>query len=125
VTLARRIADRIRESGPITVAAYMEAALQDPAEGYYRQGDPLGRAGDFVTAPEISQMFGEMLGLWCAEGWLAAGSPDPLAGRARSAAAPWMADALRATARVPGFPRRHAPAPRRVEPRPARRQAAC
>ena len=104
MTLARRIADRIRESGPITVAAYMEAALQDPAEGYYRQGDPLGRAGDFVTAPEISQMFGEMLGLWCAEGWLAAGSPDPFQlvelGPGRGTL---MADALRATARVPGF----------------------
>ena len=77
MTLATRIADRIRAGGAITVADFMAAALQDPEEGYYRRGDPLGRGGDFTTAPEISQMFGELLGLWCAEGWLSAGRPDP------------------------------------------------
>ncbi|BBK44759.1 ATP synthase subunit beta [Allostella vacuolata] len=103
-TLAGRIAGRIREEGPITVAAYMAAALQDPEDGYYRRGDPLGRGGDFVTAPEISQMFGEMIGLWCVDGWLADGAPDPFQlvelGPGRGTL---MADALRAAAIRPAF----------------------
>lgn len=104
MTLARRLTDRIRRDGPISVADFMAAALQDPDDGYYRQGDPLGRAGDFTTAPEISQMFGELIGLWCAETWLTAGAPAPFRlvelGPGRGTL---MADALRATARVPGF----------------------
>ncbi|BBK39221.1 ATP synthase subunit beta [Allostella sp. ATCC 35155] len=104
MTLAERIAGRIRTGGAITVAEFMAAALQDPEGGYYRRDDPLGRGGDFTTAPEISQMFGEMLGLWCAADWLTAGRPAPFRlvelGPGRGTL---MADALRATAHVPGF----------------------
>ncbi|HLF59431.1 MAG TPA: SAM-dependent methyltransferase [Alphaproteobacteria bacterium] len=59
------LAERIARSGPIPVADFMAAALGDPRFGYYTQRAPFGAAGDFVTAPEISQMFGEIIGLWC------------------------------------------------------------
>ena len=64
--------------GPISVARYMALALGHPTHGYYMTRDPLGAAGDFTTAPEISQMFGELLGLWAAARWRAMGSPDPV-----------------------------------------------
>lgn len=103
-SLAALMRDMIAARGPMTVADYMELALQHPDYGYYRHGDPLGRAGDFVTAPEISQMFGEMVGVWCAETWRMVGSPTPFAlielGPGRGTL---MKDALRATRRVPGF----------------------
>ncbi len=53
----------------------MAMALHDPAAGYYATRDPFGAAGDFVTAPEISQMFGEFLGLWCVQVWHDQGRP--------------------------------------------------
>ena len=69
-TLNERIAALIAAQGPISVAQYMALALHDPEGGYYSTRDPFGRAGDFITAPEISQMFGEILGLWWARcGW--------------------------------------------------------
>ena len=64
--LAARLAERIAQQGPITVADYMAEALAHPRHGYYMTGDPFGARGDFVTAPEVSQMFGELIGLWCA-----------------------------------------------------------
>ncbi len=67
--LAGLIADEIATGGPITVARFMELALGHPEHGYYRTRDPLGRAGDFITAPEVSQMFGELIGLWAAVMW--------------------------------------------------------
>ena len=72
---AARFHRLIRQLGPIPVAQYMgeSNAL------YYTSRDPLGAAGDFVTAPEISQMFGEMVGLWCADLWQRAGQPDTAA----------------------------------------------
>lgn len=76
--LGERLARRIAAGGPITIAEFMAAALYDPAAGYYTTGRPLGRAGDFVTAPEVSQMFGELLGLWCADTWQRLGAPAPL-----------------------------------------------
>jgi NADH dehydrogenase [ubiquinone] 1 alpha subcomplex assembly factor 7 len=72
------LARRIRETGPISVADYMRAALADPLHGYYMTRDPLGAAGDFVTAPEISQIFGELIGVWIADCWDAMGRPRPL-----------------------------------------------
>ncbi len=73
--LGRRLARLIAEAGPITVADYMAHCLGDPEHGYYLAREPFGPGGDFVTAPEISQMFGELLGAWIAEAWHAAGRP--------------------------------------------------
>ncbi len=102
--LAERLARRISATGPMTIADYMAACLFDPQHGYYATRDPLGAAGDFVTAPEISQMFGECLGLALAQAWLDRGAPAPFAlvelGPGRGTL---MSDVLRATAQVPGF----------------------
>jgi NADH dehydrogenase [ubiquinone] 1 alpha subcomplex assembly factor 7 len=102
--LARIIARAIRERGPLDLGAYMALALQHPVHGYYATRDPLGLGGDFVTAPEISQVFGELLGLALAQAWLDLGAPA----RARlvelgPGRGTLMADAWRATATVPGF----------------------
>ena len=88
----------------MTLADYMADCLMHPAHGYYATRDPFGAAGDFVTAPEISQMFGELLGLALAQCWLDQGAPAPFTlaelGPGRGTL---MADALRATRGVPGF----------------------
>jgi NADH dehydrogenase [ubiquinone] 1 alpha subcomplex assembly factor 7 len=102
--LGRLLARRIALTGPISVADFMAEALGHPRFGYYRKAMPLGAAGDFTTAPEISQMFGELLGAWLAERWLSMGRP-PLVrlvelGPGRGTL---MADALRATRGVAGF----------------------
>jgi len=73
--LAARIARRIARTGPLTVADFMAAALTDPEDGYYRKADPLGAAGDFTTAPEISQLFGELIGAWLVDCWEKLGRP--------------------------------------------------
>lgn len=75
--LAGRIVDLIRQRGPITVERYWNLALFDPQDGYYTSRDPFGRGGDFTTAPEISQMFGELIGAWVLAGWHALGRPSP------------------------------------------------
>lgn len=102
--LARLLVERIREGGPITVADYMAECLLHPVHGYYTTRDPFGAAGDFTTAPEISQMFGELVGLALAQAWLDQGSPSPFTlaelGPGRGTL---MADILRATKAVPGF----------------------
>jgi NADH dehydrogenase [ubiquinone] 1 alpha subcomplex assembly factor 7 len=69
---------RIAESGPLSVADYVAEALWHPEHGYYANRDPLGAAGDFTTAPEISQVFGELIGAWCVEVWRAMGAPNPV-----------------------------------------------
>jgi SAM-dependent MidA family methyltransferase len=88
----------------MTLADYMAACLLDPEEGYYTTRLPFGAAGDFVTAPEISQMFGELLGLALAQAWFDQGAPAPFVlaelGPGRGTL---MADALRALRRAPGF----------------------
>ena len=82
----------------------MELALAHPEYGYYMNRDPFGATGDFTTAPEISQMFGELIGLWAAEVWTAMGSPNPVRlielGPGRGTL---MSDALRAARIVPEF----------------------
>ncbi len=92
----------IRSSGPMPVWRYMELCLLHPQHGYYIARDPLGREGDFTTAPEVSQMFGELLGLWAASVWKAIGSPALLRlielGPGRGT---MMADALRALRVLP------------------------
>jgi NADH dehydrogenase [ubiquinone] 1 alpha subcomplex assembly factor 7 len=77
-TLADRLARRIRTGGPITVAEYMASALSDPRHGYYRTASPIGTEGDFTTAPEISQMFGELIAAWLVECWMQMGRPLPV-----------------------------------------------
>ena len=73
------IRDEILASGPIGLDRYMTLCLGHPVHGYYRTRDPLGARGDFVTAPEISQMFGELIGIWIAATWEAMGAPPDLA----------------------------------------------
>ncbi len=103
-TLGDEIKAMIAAEGPITVERYMELALAHPEHGYYMNRDPFGAAGDFTTAPEISQMFGELLGLWAAECWNAMGRPNPVRlielGPGRGTL---MSDALRAARIVPEF----------------------
>ena len=104
--LAGRIARRIRREGPSTLAAYMAMALHDPEDGYYACHDPLGRAGDFITAPEISQIFGELIGLWCADLWQRMGRPDPvIVAELGPGRGTLMSDFLHATASAPDFRR--------------------
>ncbi len=102
--LAQRLARRIAASGPLTIADYMAECLLHPEHGYYTTRDPLGASGDFTTAPEISQMFGELLGLCLAQAWIDQGAPARFAlaelGPGRGTL---MADCLRATRGVAGF----------------------
>lgn len=74
-SLKQRILQHIRDSGPMNIASYMSWCLLDPTQGYYPTRDPLGVDGDFITAPEISQMFGELLGIWLLQSWRNMGSP--------------------------------------------------
>lgn len=95
---------RIALNGPMTVADFMAEALGHPTHGYYITRDPLGAAGDFTTAPEISQMFGEMIGLWLAECWRLSGQPAPfILAELGPGRGTLMADILRAGRMMPGF----------------------
>ncbi|WP_371168530.1 class I SAM-dependent methyltransferase [Aliiroseovarius sp. 2305UL8-7] len=102
--LADILRRRISTIGPISIADYMAECLMYPDHGYYATRDPFGASGDFITAPEITQMFGEMLGLAVAQAWVDQGSPARFSlvelGPGRGTL---MADMLRATAGVPGF----------------------
>ena len=102
--LAAILARRIAADGPMRLSDYMAECLLNPVHGYYATRDPFGAAGDFTTAPEISQMFGELLGLCLAQCWLDQGSPAPFAlaeiGPGRGTL---MADMLRAIRAVPGM----------------------
>jgi SAM-dependent MidA family methyltransferase len=95
---------RIAMAGPMPVRQFMAMCLTDPQHGYYMTRDPLGRAGDFVTSPEISQVFGELIGLWAASAWHLMGAPENVRlvelGPGRGS---MMADALRAAQVVPAF----------------------
>jgi len=94
----------IATAGPMPVSRYMELCLSHPEYGYYVTHDPFGREGDFITAPEISQMFGELIGLWSASVWNMMGMPEKVQlielGPGRGT---MMADALRALRILPAF----------------------
>ncbi|MEZ5670313.1 MAG: SAM-dependent methyltransferase [Alphaproteobacteria bacterium] len=97
--LVERMIRLIREDGPLRLDAFIRMAMTDPDHGYYVVGTPIGAEGDFITAPEVSQVFGELVGLWCVDRWQAIGSPAPFnlveLGPGRGVL---MADALRAGA---------------------------
>ena len=94
--LPERLARAIALAGPMSVAQYMAAANAH----YYATRDPLGAGGDFTTAPEISQMFGELIGLWCADLWDRAGRPDVAWVELGPGRGTLAADALRAMAKA-------------------------
>lgn len=104
MSLRDELIARIRAGGPVSLADYMAECLLHPVHGYYVTRDPLGAAGDFTTSPEISQMFGELIGLALAQCWLDQGRPSPFTlaelGPGRGTL---MADLLRAARAVPGF----------------------
>ncbi len=103
-SLLERIKRQIELEGPLTIADYMSTCLSDPQAGYYTTAKPFGRNGDFVTAPEISQIFGELIGIWCVEKWRRMGAPKRFnlveIGPGRGTL---MADLLRAAAVGEGF----------------------
>ena len=94
----------IAREGPLSISDFMHAALAHPEHGYYVTRDPLGPPGDFITAPEVSQMFGEMIGLWVVQCWLEMGAPKPFRlvewGPGRGT---MMADMVRAARTHPDF----------------------
>ena len=115
----------IAAAGPMPVADYMRLCLSHPQYGYYITRDPFGADGDFITAPEISQMFGELVGLWMAAVWRQMGAPDNVRmvelGPGRGTL---LADALRATIVLGDFARCHGSASGRDQPAPAKEPAA-
>lgn len=102
--LAARLKERIIRDGPLSVADFMESCLADASAGYYPSRQPIGEHGDFITAPEISQIFGELIGLWAIAAWQSMGKPSAVVvaelGPGRGTL---MADALRAWRSVPAF----------------------
>jgi len=104
LSLAARLHARIAKSGPLSVEAFMQACLSDAVSGAYASRQPIGGAGDFITAPEISQIFGELIGLWAVAVWQSMGGPRGLTvaelGPGRGTL---LADALRAWRGVPKF----------------------
>jgi NADH dehydrogenase [ubiquinone] 1 alpha subcomplex assembly factor 7 len=102
--LGEYLKQHISQNGPIDVGQFMGLCLGHPEHGYYMKRDPFGAGGDFTTAPEISQMFGEMIGVWAADTWMKMGSPSHFilleCGPGRGTL---MADLLRGTKHVPGF----------------------
>lgn len=103
-SLKARLAREIALTGPMTVADYVTRCLHDPQGGYYATRPELGARGDFITAPLVSQMFGELIGLWAVETWHRLGAPE----RVRLVEVgpgdgTLMADALRAARLAPDF----------------------
>jgi len=104
MALKDRLAREIALTGPMTVADYVSRCLHDPQDGYYATRPALGARGDFITAPLVSQMFGELIGLWAVETWQRLGAPE----RVRLVEVgpgdgTLMADALRAARLAPDF----------------------
>jgi NADH dehydrogenase [ubiquinone] 1 alpha subcomplex assembly factor 7 len=98
------IREMIKEQGPLPIDRFMEVCLSHPQHGYYMQRDPFGREGDFTTAPEISQVFGELIGIWVSQVWQLMGSPAEFSlielGPGRGTL---MADIWRTVAKTPGL----------------------
>jgi NADH dehydrogenase [ubiquinone] 1 alpha subcomplex assembly factor 7 len=104
MSLKQKLIEQVRENGPMTVAEFMAACLYDPDAGYYATRPAIGgAAADFLTAPEASQMFGELIGLWCAHEWDALGKPAFNLIELGPGRGVLMQDALRATQRISGF----------------------
>jgi len=104
LSLKARIAALIEAQGPMSVAQFMTISLLDPQSGYYATRDPLGAGGDFTTAPEISQMFGEMIGLWLVQAWSDQGCPkNPRLVELGPGRGTLMADILRTAKVAPEF----------------------
>jgi len=104
MSLIDRLRAQIQLDGPMTVAQYMTACLHDPEDGYYATRPRLGAEGDFITAPLVSQMFGELIGLWCAETWSRMGRPARvILAEVGPGDGALMGDALRALKLVPAF----------------------
>lgn len=104
--LKARLQRLIAAGGPIPVSGYMALCLFDPEDGYYTTREPFGRGGDFITAPEISQMFGEIAASWLFAVWDASGRPaDPVFAEIGPGRGTMMADMLRTWKRLaPDFP---------------------
>ncbi|PRY92582.1 SAM-dependent MidA family methyltransferase [Hasllibacter halocynthiae] len=103
MSLEGRLAAAIRADGPLRLDRFMAEVLWDPRGGYYATRDPLGAAGDFITAPEVSQIFGEVIGLALAQVWLDMDRPAARLVELGPGRGTLMADALRAARNVPGF----------------------
>ncbi len=101
MNLKQRIAELIAEAGPIPVSQYMALCLFDPTDGYYTTREPFGAKGDFITAPEISQMFGELVAVWLSSAWQAAVKPqDAILAEIGPGRGTLMRDMLRTLARL-------------------------
>ena len=102
--LGKKLKRLIEANGPMSIADYMAHCLSDPEHGYYTTRDPFGAHGDFITAPEVSQMFGEIVGAWLIETWRLLKSPSPVnlveLGPGRGTL---MADIIRVAAKAPDF----------------------
>ncbi|HEX4711002.1 class I SAM-dependent methyltransferase [Phenylobacterium sp.] len=104
MSLRERLAAQIAAGGPISVAQYMTACLHDPEFGYYATRPALGEAGDFITAPMISQMFGELVGVWAASSWELMGRPAQVRlVEMGPGDGTLMSDILRTARHAPGF----------------------
>jgi len=104
MSLRDRLTALISAGGPISVAQYMTACLHDPDYGYYATRPRIGGDGDFITAPMISQMFGELVGVWAASAWMLMGEPEQVRlVEMGPGDGTLMADILRAGRAMPGF----------------------
>ena len=104
MSLEQRLKAQILQQGPMTVAQYMSQCLHDPEHGYYATRPRLGADGDFITAPMVSQMFGELIGLWCAETWRLMRRPERvILAEVGPGDGSLISDALRALKLEPGL----------------------
>jgi NADH dehydrogenase [ubiquinone] 1 alpha subcomplex assembly factor 7 len=104
VSLLERLRADIRANGPLSVADYMQRCLHDSRHGYYATRPSIGADGDFITSPMVSQMFGELLGLWCLEVWVRLGRPPSIIlAEVGPGDGTLMSDVLRAARAIPEF----------------------